>query len=138
MRQAPPPLRPQLARSRAARAGYLLLGLFFLGLGVIGAFLPVMPTTIFIILAAGSFSRSSPRLENWLLTHRLFGPPLRAWRAEGAIPTLAKIVAVVSMAGGYVLFLWQADPPAWLAGAVAVLLLASAAYVLSRPAPARG
>ena len=138
MRQAPPSLPPQLARSRAARGGYLLLGLLFLALGVIGAFLPVMPTTIFIILAAWSFGKSSPRLEKWLLDHRIFGPPLRAWRAEGAIPTLAKIVAVTSMAGGYALFLWQVHPAAWHAGGVAVLLLACAAYVLSRPAPTRG
>ncbi|UYY60277.1 YbaN family protein [Sphingomonas sp. S2-65] len=128
---------PGLARSRVARGGYLVLGLCFVGLGVIGAFLPVMPTTIFIILAAWSFGKSSPRLEKWLLDHRLFGPPLHAWRAEGAIPTIAKIVAVASMAGGYALFLWQAHPALWLAAGVAALLLACAAYVLSRPAPAR-
>ncbi|MBB5710314.1 YbaN family protein [Sphingomonas xinjiangensis] len=126
----------ELAPSRVVRAGYLLLGLFFVALGVIGAFLPVMPTTIFIILAAWSFGKSSPRLENWLLNHRFFGPPLRAWRAEGAIPTVAKIVAVISMAGGYALFLWQAHPAPWLAAGVAVLLLACGTYVLSRPAPA--
>jgi len=136
MRQEPPS-PPILARSRVVRAGYLLLGLCFVALGVIGAFLPVMPTTIFIILAAWSFGKSSPRLETWLLDHRLFGPPLRAWRAEGAIPGPAKTVAVTSMAGGYALFLWQAHPAFWLAAGVAALLLACAAYVLSRPSPAR-
>ena len=136
---APPPSPPsQRARSRLVRGGYLLLGLFFVALGVIGALLPVMPTTIFIILAAWSFGKSSPRLEAWLLHHRLFGPPLRAWRAEGAIPTFAKILAVGSMAGGYALFVWRAHPALWLATGVAVLLLACAGYVLSRPAPARG
>lgn len=134
---AAPPSPPGLARSRVARGGYLLLGLFFVALGVIGAFLPVMPTTIFIILAAWSFGKSSPRLEKWLLNHRIFGPPLRAWRAEGAIPHVAKIVAVTSMASGYALFLWQAHPASWLAALVALILLACATYVLSRPAPAR-
>lgn len=133
----PPSPPSQLARSRLARAGYLILGLFFVVLGVIGAFLPVMPTTIFIILAAGSFGKSSPRLEKWLLNHRYFGPPLQAWRAEGAIPGVAKIVALSSMFLGYALFLWQAKPVLWLAIGVFVLLIGCAVYVLSRPAPAR-
>ena len=71
--------------NRLSRPAWLGLGLFFVLLGFIGALLPLMPTTIFLILAAGCFARSSPRLENWLLTHPHFGHHIVAWREKGAI-----------------------------------------------------
>ena len=64
------------------RAIWLVLGCVMVALGVIGAFLPVMPTTIFLILAVGCFSRSSPGLEKWLLDSPTYGPSLRAWREQ--------------------------------------------------------
>ena len=100
------------------RALWLILGCAMLALGVIGAFLPVMPTTIFLILAVGCFSRSSPRLERWLLDSPTYGPSLRAWREQGAVSRKGKLYASLGMAVGYGLF-----------------FLASAAYVLSRPSP---
>ncbi|MDN2581962.1 YbaN family protein [Aquibium sp. ELW1220] len=123
------------ALERARRAGYLVLGFSLLGLGIVGAFLPVMPTTVFIILAAFCFGRSSPRLETWLLDHPRFGGALRAWREEGAIPTRAKIFAVAGMAVGYGLFFVSAHPGPGAMLGVAAFMLAGAAYVLSRPRP---
>jgi hypothetical protein len=72
------------------RSVYLVLGFIFIALGFVGAFLPVLPTTPFLILATTCFARSSPRLESWLLSHPRFGPSLRAWRERGAIPLRAK------------------------------------------------
>ena len=123
------------ALERARRAGYLVAGVLMLGLGIVGAVLPVMPTTIFVILAAFCFGRSSPRLEAWLTEHRRFGPPLRAWREEGAIPARAKAMAVIGMVVGYGLFLLSTHPgPAAMLG-LAAFMLAAAGYVLSRPRP---
>jgi len=87
-----PPMspRPMPRRMRLVRLGWIALGWFFTGLGVIGALLPVMPTTIFLILAAACFARGSPRLERWLLDHPRFGPTLVAWRRDGAIGRRAK------------------------------------------------
>ena len=106
-----------------------------LALGVIGAFLPVMPTTIFLILAVACFSRSSPRLEKWLLDSPTYGPSLRAWRDQGAVSRKGKAYACAGMAAGYLLFFWSAHPSLPLAIGVGVFFLASAAYVVSRPAP---
>jgi uncharacterized membrane protein YbaN (DUF454 family) len=125
-----------LARSRTARWAWFGTGLLLVALGVIGAMLPLMPTTIFIILAAGCFARSSPRLEAWLLDHPRFGPTLRAWRAEGAIPRRGKIAACIGIATGYGLFWWSLRPGLIVDLGVAVILAGCAAFVVSRPTPA--
>ena len=121
-----------------SRFAWLALGCLFVALGLIGALLPLMPTTIFLILAAGCFARSSPRFEQWLLDHRRFGPSLRAWRREGAISARAKALACTGMALGYALFQWTSQPSLWLGVIVAIALLASATYVVSRPLPEGG
>lgn len=125
-------------RGRLSQAGFLALGLLMLALGIVGAFLPVMPTTIFLILAAWCFARSSARLEAWLLDHPGFGPVIRDWREHGAMSRKAKGMACAGMAAGYGIFLAGARPGLPLAVAVAIFMLGSAAYVVSRPEPKRG
>ncbi|MBB3889926.1 hypothetical protein GGQ61_000623 [Phenylobacterium haematophilum] len=119
------------------RALYLVLGLGFTGLGIAGAFLPLLPTTVFLILAAGCFAKSSPRLEAWILDHKQFGPLVRDWRAHGAIPRKAKVLACTGMAVGFAVFFLSVHPDLWLALAVAAALAACAAFVVSRPSGSR-
>nr|WP_245277428.1 YbaN family protein [Rhizobium leguminosarum] len=102
-------------------------------LAIVGAVLPVMPSTIFAILAAWFFSRSSPRLEGYLLNNRLLGPTLHRWRSNGAISVKSKIVAVCGMAFGYGVFLFELTPTSIVAATVGLIFLVSAAYVLTRP-----
>ncbi len=115
------------------RWGWFALGWVMVALGVIGLFLPIMPTTIFMIFAAACFGHSSPRFEAWLLNHRWFGTSIRRWRERGAIPRKAKILAIGSMAGGYVVMLVTAQPVWWVDLIVACALLACATYVATRP-----
>jgi hypothetical protein len=102
-------------------------------LGIIGAFLPILPSTIFFICAAGCFARSSPRLEQKILDHPLFGPPVVAWRKHGAIPANAKMYAVGGMIFGYAVFYWSAAPAPWLAVLVGLGIAACALFVVTRP-----
>ena len=112
---------------------YLLIGLFFAGLGALGVFLPVLPTTPFLLVAAACFARSSRKLENRLLNDRRFGPLLRDWRLRGAIPGRAKVASCVGMIAGYVLFWIGSSPGPILACGVAALMLSGLIYVFSRP-----
>jgi uncharacterized protein len=67
-------------------------------LGVIGLFVPVLPTVPFLLVAAWAASRSSPRLHRWLLAHPRFGRQLRDWNEAGVVPRRAKWLATVMMA----------------------------------------
>jgi uncharacterized membrane protein YbaN (DUF454 family) len=115
----------------------VLLGLAWMmvGLGIAGIFLPLLPTTPFLLLAAWLFSRCSPRLERWLLDHPLFGRPLRDWRQDGAISRRAKIWAASLMALGFALFWLRLEPSAPVASAVAAIMLVAGAFIVSRPEP---
>lgn len=115
------------------RVPYFCLGWLMLVLGFIGALVPLMPTTIFLILSTWFFARSSPRLEAWLVGHPRFGATLRAWRENGAVPRSAKTMACAGMATGFTMFWISVHPEPWLAAGVAAMMLASALYVISLP-----
>lgn len=118
----------------ALRLLCLCLAWLMVGLGVIGAFLPVLPTTPFLLLAVGLFARVSPRLEQRLLNHRIFGASLQLWRERGAISTRAKTGAVGLMAASFGLFCFFGGPSLKLAAIVAVAMALPALFILTRPA----
>lgn len=101
------------------RKVWLAAGALALATGVVGAVLPVLPTTPFVLLAAYCFARGSPRWERWLLRHPRFGPMVRAWRARRVIPLRAKQLAWTMMVVSSVSSWWlMADPWRWLPGLV--------------------
>lgn len=118
--------------SRAARFAYLVLGLVCVALGVIGAFLPVMPTTVFMLIAVWAFSKSSARLEAWLLTHPRFGPRIREWREHGTIPLPVKLTAWASMAASLTVMVLAGASWIALTGASSVMLI-GAIFIALRP-----
>ena len=114
---------------------YFIAGVAFVLIGIVGIFVPLLPTTGPLILAAWCFSKSSRRAEAWLLNHRVFGPAIIAWRYNGAIARKHKLMAVTGMGVGLVLFWLGAHPPLWLGLLVAAALIACAVFVWTRPEP---
>ena len=76
---------------------WAILGLISVGLGLIGVFLPLLPTVPFMLLAAFFFARSSERLHGWLISHPTFGPSIVDWQERGAIGAKAKRIATLSI-----------------------------------------
>jgi hypothetical protein len=131
----PDPPDPSAWRRAAGavwRPAVFALGWVFLTAGVAGLFLPLLPGTLFLIVAAACFTRSSPRFEAWLLDHPRLGPPVRRWRETGAIPRPAKAFAVVSLAAS-ALIVAISDAPVAAKIACPLLFVAVALYVVTRP-----
>lgn len=96
---------------------WLAAGGLSLALGAVGLFLPLLPTVPFVLLAAFCFSRGSERCERWLLEHPTFGPPVRQWREQRAVPLRAKRLAWVMMALSSGLAAWWLPSPwRWVPG----------------------
>jgi hypothetical protein len=88
-------------RGRMVRALYLVLGLGFVGIGMIGVFLPLIPTTGPLLLAAFFFARSSDRLHAWLVGHPRFGRFISDFQSGRGIPVRTKVVAVAAMTAAF-------------------------------------
>ncbi len=73
---------------------FIIFGSISFGLGVIGIFLPILPTTPFLLLSAALFGKSSDRLYNWLMNHKVFGNYIRDFRENKAIPLKGKIASI--------------------------------------------
>jgi uncharacterized membrane protein YbaN (DUF454 family) len=73
------------------------LGVVCIALGVVGVFVPGLPTTEFVLAASCLFARSSPRLQHWLESNRWFGPTLRRFRETRGMPRRTKMLALASM-----------------------------------------
>ncbi len=101
-------------------------------LGVIGVVVPGLPTVPFLLLSAWSAGKGWPRLEIWLLAHPSFGPPLKRWREQGAVPRKAKYLAIVMMSLSVLVLLLSAAP-LWLKLVLPAFLCAVAIWLWRRP-----
>lgn len=110
----------------------MILGLASVVLAVFGSFLPLLPTVPFLLLAAFAFARSSPRLENWLLTHQRFGPLIRNWQANGSIDRRTKKISVAVMVATFGLSLVLGASTTVLV-IQAVVLSCTGTFVVTRP-----
>lgn len=115
------------------RIFYLALAWACIGAGVLGIFLPLLPTTPFLLVALWGFMRSSPRLEHWLRTHSVLGAYITDWSDHGIVPVRAKIFAVSMMAASmtWLTFFSSAEPV--VVWGVGIVLAAVAIWLVLRP-----
>ncbi len=114
----------------------LLFAVTCLALGVIGIFVPGLPTTVFILMAGWAAARSSPRFSAWLESHRLFGPMLRNWRQTRSVSRRAKWSATVMMAL-CVAILFFGTSRIWLAEVATALMAVVLTWLWYRPEPTK-
>lgn len=133
----PPRKERRLLRSATLRYAAMAFGWLMVAIGLVGVFIPLFPTTVFILIAFWAFSISSPRFRHWLFEHRWFGPPLRAWVTHRAIPKYAKVLSVASMAVSVtVIALFAAV--SWIVPVIAAVISAPVAlFIVSRPTAAK-
>lgn len=115
------------------RALLVAAGFAFVGLGILGAVLPVLPTTPFLLLAAACFARASARFYNLLLNSRTFGPLIVEWRRHRSIPWRTKLWAIGLMAATLTVSVVFFVRELWLQVALAGLGVLLAAWMYAIP-----
>ncbi|WP_028008561.1 YbaN family protein [Solimonas flava] len=115
---------------------YALLALAFLSLalGIVGIFVPGLPTTVFVLIAGWAAARSSPRFHDWLENHPRFGPMLRNWRQTGAVSRRAKWSATAMMSLSAAI-LFATAPQLWIAELATAIMATVAVWLWLRPEP---
>ena len=119
--------------SLTVRVVFLALGTLFVALGIAGIFLPVLPTTPFMLLAATCYARASTRFYNWLLNNRMFGPTILEWRRYRSIPYRVKWTAIVLMGVTLSISIVNFVPWPELQVALAIFGLLLGAYLYNIP-----
>ena len=112
---------------------FAAFGTLFLLLGIIGIFLPILPTTPFLLLATACYARSSRRFYNWLMNHPSFGPLIVEWRTYRSIPRRIKLVAITMMILTFSSSILFFVKDGWLQLALALFGLALVAWLYQVP-----
>jgi uncharacterized protein len=116
------------------RWAYILAGWLSLLVGLIGVWVPLLPTTPFVLLAAFCFSQGSERLHRWLRNSRLFGRVIQDWETYRGIRTPAKITATVLIAGLFVVTLLVVDVSIYVKAIHLLISVSVLVYLWTRPA----
>ena len=124
----------QSTKTTRSRTGYLLIGWVSLGLGFVGAFLPLLPTTIFVLVAAWAFAKGDTRWHQWLLRNPRFGPLIVCWQHHRAMPSKAKRAAFVALALSFGFTAWIFGPLSWATIVAGFCIVGVAVYIAHIPA----
>lgn len=123
----------QLFDRHIKRGLFAALGILFFVTGLIGVFLPVLPTTPFMLLALWAFSNSSQRLHDYVWHHPTYGPMVQAWKKHGAVPLRAKVSALVVMGVSALFVVFFSGAPLYAIIAALLLMATGALFLLTRP-----
>ena len=125
-----PPAAEHAIRRGPVRLALIAAGFLSVGLGVLGIFLPLLPTTPFLLLAAACFARSSERFHHWLMTHRVFGPYITNYTEHHALPLGSKIITIALLwlsIGATMIF---AIEVMWLRGVLLLIAIGVTTHIL--------
>lgn len=125
----------ELLHRRFIRLGWRAVTVVFVGLAILGTVLPVMPTVPFLLVAAWSAGKGWPEFERWLLDHAHFGPPIRQWRENGAVPRRVKVISGLMMATSAVGMQFFGAIPVGVRIGVPLVMLAVWVWLWFRPEP---
>ncbi|MBL4582840.1 MAG: YbaN family protein [Gammaproteobacteria bacterium] len=123
-------------RSTWQKILWLLLAYVTLAIAVIGAFLPILPTTPFLLVAVWAGSHASSKFKWWLLRHKRFGPGLRDWYRDKAIAKRAKIAAVTVIAVSWLIIILNGSPTGVIV-LTGLIFVGCISFLLSRPDPSK-
>lgn len=112
---------------------YIALGWVFFAIGFIGVFVPLLPTTVFMLLALWAFSRGSKRLHDYLWQHPRFGPAVRDWYLYRMVPRRAKVAAVSLMSLSSVFLVFVFNVPLWGVIPAVLTMVGVGVWLWSRP-----
>lgn len=122
-----------VSKNPVARGIYLFLGVLSLAIAFVGVFLPLIPTTGPVLLAAFFFARSSDRFDQWLETNAMFGGIVRDWRAGVGFSVRGKTIAVAAIAATFTISVVFITESAAVRAALIILALSIATFVVTRP-----
>lgn len=124
----------QVNNSKVIKVALLILGIFFLLLGIIGIIVPGMPTTIFILLAGWCWAKSSDKFYNWLINHKMFGHMIKNWQEKKSMPKKAKYLAWLMMGVScMILFYRFHNTMLWLPLLVSIICFSVAVWMFKLP-----
>ena len=105
------------------------------GVGMVGIIVPGLPTTIFMILAAGCFFRSSTKMYHWVVSHPLFGDQVLRFREGDGMPKKAKYLSIVTMWTFimFAIFIGLQNSAAWIKYFIALSGATGTFYIISQP-----
>lgn len=127
---------PEPARvisSRVGRVVYMLLGFLSLGLGIAGYIVPLLPGTVFLLMATYFFFRSSERMYNWMVNHPRFGMLIRNYRAGFGIPRRVKVYAITLLVVSFAITITFTVSSSPARGILVATALAVIVFIVTRP-----
>ena len=120
--------------ARHTRLFYLLLAYAAVALGIAGVFLPLLPTTPFLLVAVWAAPKGSQRVHDWIYEQPKFARLLNDWHQQGAVPLSAKWLATAMMVASW-MTLWWTGADAWLLIGMVLFFLGIGGFLWTRPNP---